>query len=91
MPVALTIPVLFTIIVNLTKVLLPTTVTLAVLLTVKTTGVTFTLAFAETIVLFSSDITFTVLFHGPTAFDLAIIHNSVALFLAKLGIVQVVV
>ena len=59
--VALTILVLFTMIVNLTRELFPTTVTLAVLLTFKTTGSTVTLVLFLTSVAFSLDLTVTTL------------------------------
>ena len=79
-----------TTIVKFTKVLLPITVTLAVLLTVKTTGTTSPTSLSVKLVLFSLQVAFTVLFHGPTEIDLAIIHNSVDVPLAKLGIIQVI-
>ena len=59
---------------NLTSVLLPTTVTLAVLLTVKITGATSTVSLSPIRVLFSLDVMFTVLFHVPTAIDFATIQ-----------------
>ena len=65
-------------------------VTIAVLLIVKLTATTFTVALSLTLVLFSLDVTLTVLFHVPIAIERAIIHSSVELPLAKLGIVQVI-
>ena len=71
---AFILDVMFTTIVKLTKVLLPTNVIFAVLLTVKTIGTTSTVALALTSVLFSADIALTLLSHGPVALDLATIQ-----------------
>ena len=51
---------------NLTKVLLPITVTFTVLLTVNMIGTAFTLAWALTIVSFSLQVAFTTLVKSPT-------------------------
>ena len=72
--VALTPAVLFTVIVNLTRVLLPTFVMFATLLIVRLTSTTSTVALSLTIVLFSLDVTFTLLSHMPVALDLATIQ-----------------
>ena len=73
--VAVTLEVWFKPIVNLTKVLLPIKVTLAVLIIVALTGRTSTVALSPIIVAFSLHDAETVLFHLPTAFDLATIHS----------------
>ena len=88
--VAFITPVLFTTIVKLTRVLLPTTVTLAVLTTVKLVYATVTLNWSLTTVLFSLQYTSTTFVQLiPTAFDLAITHNSVDLPPFNLSIIHV--
>ncbi len=71
--VALTREVLFTKIVNSTKVLLPTTCKSAVLLTTKVTGTTSTVTLEITSVLFSSEVTLTTFVQLPVALVLATI------------------
>ncbi len=60
---------------NSTKVLFPTTVTLAVLLTVKITGTARTVAFELTIVVFSFEVTLTTLVKFPSLTIFIIILN----------------
>ena len=71
--------------------LLPTTVTLAVLLTVKTIPTTVTLAESLTRVLFSLQLTVTLLVKLPNLAPLvrATTHKTVPELLPKTGIVQV--
>ncbi len=68
---------------KLTKVLLATTATLAVLLTVKFTSTTSTRSLEFTIVLFSLDVTLTTFVQLPTDKDLATIVNVLFLPLFK--------
>ena len=82
---------LFTTIVNLTRVLLPTTVTLAVFLTVILVYPIVTLNLSLTTVLFSLQVTFTTFDQLPTAVDLARIHNLVTFPPFNLSIVQLTV
>ena len=86
--VALTTEVLFTIIVNLTKVLLPTTITLAVLLTVKLTGTILTVTLDSTTVSFSLLVTLTQLLTASVVLVLTTIHNLIAELFVKLVIFQ---
>ena len=74
--VALAIPVLFTTIVNLTKVLLATKVTLAVLLTVNMTGIALIDAELFLRVLFSLQVTLTVFVKVPLAMTFNVIVNT---------------
>ena len=73
---------------KLTKVLLPTTVTLADLTTVKLTGRTSTVTSESTTVAFSVELTFTTLVQLPVALDLATIQNSLTSPISNLSIVQ---
>ena len=73
---------------NLTKVLLPTTVTLTVLLTVYSTGRTSTVTSESTTVAFSVELTLTTLVQLPVALDLATIQNSLTSPISNLSIVQ---
>ena len=86
--VAFITPVLFTTIVKLTRVLLPTTVTLAVLTTVKLTGRTSIVTFESTTVTFSVELTSTTLVQLPVALDLATIQNSLTSPTFNLSIIQ---
>ena len=86
--VAFITPVLFTTIVKLTRVLLPTTVTLAVLTTVKLTGRTSIVTFESTTVTFSVELTSTTLVQLPVALDLATIQNSLTSPIFNLSIIQ---
>ncbi len=71
--VALTRAAFSTTIVKVTKVLLPTTVKSAVLLTTKITGTTSTVTLEITSVLFSSEVTLTTFVQLPVALVLATI------------------
>ena len=72
-PVALINPVLFTTIVKVTRVLLPTRCISADLTTVKFTGRTLTSSVSLIIVAFSLQVTLTILVQLPIALDLATI------------------
>ena len=74
--VALAIPVLFTVIVKFTRVLCPTKVTLAVLLTVNMTGIALINVELLTTVLFSLHVTLTVLVNLPSAMTFNVIVNT---------------
>ena len=76
---------------NLTKVLLPTTVTLAVFLTVMLVYPIVTLNLSPTTVSFSLQVTFTVFDQLPIVVDLATIHNFVAFPPFNLSIIQLTV
>ena len=71
--VAFAIPVLFTVIVKLTRVLFPTKVTLAVLLTVNMTGIALIDELLLMSVLFSLHVTLTVLVKVPLAMTFNVI------------------
>ncbi len=75
---------------KLTKELLPTTVTLAVLLTVKITGTTCTVTLSITSVSFSNDVTLTTLVKLPVALVLATTNNLIALPLTISAIFQLI-
>ncbi len=75
---------------KVTSVLLPITVTLAVLVTFKITGTTSTSALPVLFVLFSFEVAFATLVKLPTVLVLAVIHNLTELLLTISAIFQLI-